>query len=210
MECLVTKECVSVIGVGGAGRNTVQRIHIGNCIVVDVKKERTGETNADLAIWLDPACAEADFSSADWKSMGDSIANSDAVVMCAGLGGNTGTNIAPVVADWVKRQGKTVVAVVFEPFVFEGFTRKAVAEKGVARMKEIADCVICISNDKLKSVAGARQKLGDAFAFADDVVAKSVEMLSKSASQEAIAALAREMSANAIVKQVHNNTCFKA
>ena len=201
MENIMSQKCVSVIGVGGAGANTVQRIHIGNCIVVDVKNERAGETNADLAIWLDPTCAEVNFSSADWKSMGDSIANSDAVVICAG--GKTGTNIAPIVADLAKGWGKMVVAVLFEPFAFEGFTRKAMAEKGVARMKEIADCVICVSNDKLKSVAGARQKLGDAFAFADDVVAKSVEMLTKSASQEAIAALAREMSAHAIVKQVH-------
>jgi len=77
------------------------------------------------------------------------LKGSDMVFVTAGLGGGTGTGAAPVVAQIAKEIGALTIGVVTRPFSFEGGHRAKAAEEGASRLKEHADTLIVIPNDRL-------------------------------------------------------------
>ncbi len=74
--------------------------------------------------------------------------DSKAVIVVAGMGGGTGTGGAPVVAQIAKGLGVPIVAIVTMPFHFEGQKRWAQARKGIHDLKEYADALIVLPNDR--------------------------------------------------------------
>ena len=74
------------------------------------------------------------------------------VFVTAGLGGGTGTGAAPVVAQIAKEIGALTIGVVTRPFSFEGNHRAKAAEEGAMRLKEHADTLIVIPNDRLLQI----------------------------------------------------------
>jgi len=70
----------------------------------------------------------------------------------AGLGGGTGTGAAAIVAQIAKEIGALTIGVVTRPFTFEGAKRLQNAEQGIARLKEHADTLIVIPNDRLLQI----------------------------------------------------------
>ena len=74
----------------------------------------------------------------------------DMVFVTTGLGGGTGTGAAPDHRQpRLARLGALVVAVVTQPFAFEGRCRRRQAEEGLAALRQVVDTVITIPNDKL-------------------------------------------------------------
>ena len=100
------------------------------------------------------------------------------VFITAGMGGGTGTGAAPVIASIAKEMGALTVAVVTKPFNFEGATRKAAAEKGIAELVEEVDSLITIPNQKLMDILGRRTSMEEAFAKADDILKGAVQGIS--------------------------------
>jgi cell division protein FtsZ len=66
------------------------------------------------------------------------------------------------------------VAVVTRPFSFEGRKRAKMAEDGIAQLKEVADTVITIPNDRLRGLASKNAKMVDMFQRADEILLHSV------------------------------------
>jgi cell division protein FtsZ len=97
------------------------------------------------------------------------------VFIAAGLGGGTGTGAAPVIAEICKELGALTVAVVTKPFKFEARKRSKQAEEGIARLKEVADTVITIPNDRLRGLAKKNATLIDMFKMADEILHHSVK-----------------------------------
>lgn len=107
------------------------------------------------------------------------LKGSDMVFITAGMGGGTGTGGAPVVAQIAKEIGALTIGVVTRPFNFEGARRIQAAEAGITRLKEKADTLIVIPNDRLLQLVDKRANLEQAFRVADDVLRQGVQGISE-------------------------------
>jgi cell division protein FtsZ len=107
------------------------------------------------------------------------LKGSDMVFVTAGMGGGTGTGAAPVVAQIAKEVGALTIGVVTRPFTFEGSRRAQSAEAGISKLKEHADTLIVIPNDRLLQMVDKRASLQDAFGLADDVLRQGIQGISE-------------------------------
>ncbi len=107
------------------------------------------------------------------------LKGSDMVFVTAGLGGGTGTGAAPIVAQIAKEVGALTIGVVTRPFTFEGMRRQQSAEAGISKLKEQADTLIVIPNDRLLQIVDKRASLQEAFQLADDVLRQGIQGISE-------------------------------
>jgi len=107
------------------------------------------------------------------------LKGSDMVFVTAGMGGGTGTGAAPIVAQVAKECGALTIAVVTRPFTFEGGKRHQSAENGIANLREHADTLIAIPNDRLLQLVDKRASLQDSFRIADEVLHQGIQGISE-------------------------------
>ena len=107
------------------------------------------------------------------------LKGSDMVFITSGMGGGTGTGACPIVAQISKEVGALTIGVVTRPFTFEGARRIQNAEGGITKLKEQADTLIVIPNDRLLQIVDKRANLQDAFRIADDVLHQGVQGISE-------------------------------
>ena len=186
---------IKVIGVGGGGSNAVNRmmdegIQGVEFITVNTdaqalmlskspQRVRLGEKlTRGLGAGGDPEIGRkaAEETSDELYS---ALKGSDMVFVTAGMGGGTGTGAAPVVAQIAKESGALTIGVVTRPFTFEGMRRMASAEQGINKLKEHADTLIVIPNDRLLQLADKRASLQDAFRLADEVLHQGIQGISE-------------------------------
>ncbi|MGV6806636.1 MAG: cell division protein FtsZ [bacterium] len=181
---------IKVIGVGGGGGNAVR--HMIDCSVEGVEficantdAQALADVNATvlqlgncitkgLGAGANPEIGRQS-ALEDRDRIADVLEGADMVFITAGMGGGTGTGAAPVVAEVARELGILTVAVVTRPFPFEGKKRMAVAEEGIARLKEYVDSLITVPNEKLLSVLGKGTSLLSAFKAANDVLLGAVQ-----------------------------------
>jgi len=101
------------------------------------------------------------------------VSNSDMVFVLAGMGGGSGTGSIPVVAHLGKETGAVVIAVVTMPFEAEK-ARIDKAEFGLQELREVADTVIVLDNNRLVDIAG-QLPMEQAFAVANELVATMIK-----------------------------------
>ena len=104
------------------------------------------------------------------------LADADLVFLAAGLGGGTGTGATPIIASVAKEIGALTIAIVTKPFGFEGAKRADVAQQGLAELRQIADTVICIPNDRVLKTAVALP-IDEAFRVSDEVLYQTVSSM---------------------------------
>lgn len=186
---------IKVIGVGGGGSNAVNRmidegiqgvefisVNTDAQALVGAKAKsrlRLGDKlTRGLGAGGDPEIGrKAAEESAD--ELYNALKGSDMVFVTAGMGGGTGTGAAPVVAQVAKESGALTIGVVTRPFTFEGMRRMQSAEVGIGKLKEHADTLIVIPNDRLLQIADKRASLQDAFRLADDVLHQGIQGISE-------------------------------
>ena len=96
----------------------------------------------------------------------DALRGVDMMFLVAGMGGGTGTGAA-------RSQGAIVIGVATMPFKIEG-ARIHKAEDGLASLRQHADTVIVIENDKLVEIAG-NMPLQQAFSVADEIIVTMIK-----------------------------------
>ncbi|HJK77572.1 cell division protein FtsZ [Methanocorpusculum vombati] len=190
LESLKTK--ITVVGCGGGGSNTVARIFEEGVEGAEIYalntdaqhlsmlRGRVGkriligrQTTKGLGAGAMPQRGEeAALESED--VIRQSINGSNMVFVTAGLGGGTGTGSAPIVAKIAKEVGALTIAIVTLPFTSESATRMENAEIGLERLREVADTVIVIPNDRILEVV-PRLPLSQAFKVADEVLMRAVK-----------------------------------
>src|SRR6056297_1832390 len=181
---------ITVVGCGGAGSNTVNRmaeegIHGADLVAANTDVQHLVDIDADTKILmgqqktkgrgagsLPQVGEEAAIESQD--EIRDSISGSDMVFVTAGLGGGTGTGSAPVVAKAAREQGALTIAIVTTPFTAEGEVRRTNAEAGLERLRDVADTVIVVPNDRLLDSVG-KLPVRQAFKVSDEVLMRSVK-----------------------------------
>ncbi len=107
------------------------------------------------------------------------LRGADMVFVTAGMGGGTGTGAASIIAQIGRELGALTIGVVTRPFAFEGSRRIQVAEAGIDNLKQQADTLIVIPNDRLLQIVDKHANLQDAFRIADDVLRQGVQGISE-------------------------------
>jgi cell division protein FtsZ len=181
---------IKVVGVGGGGSNTVNRM-----IEADVRGIDFIAVNSDAqALNHSLSTHRVQIGRRLTKGLGSGgraeigeraaqesvqeiereVQGAHMVFVTAGMGGGTGTGAAPIVADIARRQGALTVGIVTKPFPFEGARRAASAEDGIQRMKDAVDALIVVPNERLLSLAGRGTTMVEAFRLADDVLHQGI------------------------------------
>ena len=181
---------ITVVGCGGAGSNTINRmheegIHGATLVAANTDVQHLVDIEADHKILmgrektqgrgagsLPQVGEEAALESQD--EIRDRIASSDMVFVTAGLGGGTGTGSAPVVAKAARETDALTIAVVTTPFTAEGEVRRTNAEAGLERLRDVADTVIVVPNDRLLDSVG-QLPVRQAFKISDEILMRSVK-----------------------------------
>lgn len=98
-------------------------------------------------------------------------------IIIAGLGGETGTDVAPVVARIAREKEVTLtVGVVTIPFIFEGSQKILKALKGAEEMRKYVDALFIIDNQCLTEIYNDLDQ-SNAFAKSDETLATAVRSL---------------------------------
>ncbi|MBU0507489.1 cell division protein FtsZ [bacterium] len=193
-EDIVGSAKMKVIGVGGAGGNALNCMIEAGLTSVDfiavntdaqalqnncsARKIQIGrETTRGLGAGANPDVGRqaVNESRDDIRTVVD---GADMIFVTAGMGGGTGTGAAPVVAQVAKESGALTVGIVTKPFAFEGRKRLAIAERGLAELKEHVDTLIVIPNQRLISLVERDTRLLEAFKLADNVLLQATRGIS--------------------------------
>lgn len=184
------KTHIKVIGCGGAGNNTINRIaEVGvkgaetialNTDAQDLlyttsdKKILIGrETTRGLGAGSNPKLGE-DAAREQEMEIKKSLEDADMVFVTCGLGGGTGTGSAPIVAELGRKMGALVVGIVTTPFTMEGSKRWENAQIGLEKLEEAVDTLIVIPNEKLLELC-PDLPLQTAFKVADEILTNAVK-----------------------------------
>ncbi|OYU95832.1 MAG: cell division protein FtsZ [Bacteroidetes bacterium B1(2017)] len=95
--------------------------------------------------------------------------NTKMLFITAGMGGGTGTGAAPIIAKTAREMDILTVGIVTTPFSFEGKRRKDFAYEGIEALKNSVDCLLIISNDKIKEMYG-NLTMRAAFGHANEIL----------------------------------------
>ena len=183
------KATIKVVGTGGGGNNTINRISevgiIGaETIALNTDAQDLLYTTADKKILLgreltkglgagaDPKVGEEAARESE-KEIKDALAGSDMVFITCGLGGGTGTGSAPIVAEIAKKIGALTVGIVTLPFSMEGNRRYQNAMEGLEKLENFVDTLIVIPNDRLLELAPDLPLT--AFKVADEILTNAVK-----------------------------------
>jgi cell division protein FtsZ len=181
---------VKVIGVGGAGGNAAEymarqdfagvaftavntdaqalaQLTLADRVALGAKLTRGLGTGGDPE--MGRASAEEDV-----EKLKALCAGADIVCVVAGLGGGTGTGAGPVVARLARETGALVLGIVTLPFEFEGSRRLRQAQLGLRELKNAADGVICLPNQKVFKLIDENTSVNEAFKITNELLAQGV------------------------------------
>lgn len=180
---------IVVIGVGGAGNNTVTRLMeagamCAECIAINTDALHLNISKANQKILIgekltkglgvggDPKLGRAAIEESR-KHVEDALSNIDIAFITAGFGGGTGAGAAPVIADIARRKGAITVGVITTPFRIEK-RRKESAEVALGEMRRKCDTVVVIDDNRLIELV-PQLPISEAFRVADQVLANMIK-----------------------------------
>jgi len=185
---------IKVVGVGGSGGNAISRMAkckikgveliAVNADVQDLQRTRAHQKirigkqlTRGLGTGMNPEIGKR-AAEEQKEEIKEKLSGADMVFVTCGLGGGCGSGAAPVVTEIAREIGALTIAVVTKPFSFEGLLRKEIAEKALKKLKERADTLISISNDKLFSILEPNTTLLNAFWVCDEILRQAVQGIS--------------------------------
>jgi len=191
---------IVIIGCGGAGNNTVNRVHHmgvagAETIAINTDKQHLDMIQADKRVLIGKSLTKG-LGAGGYPDVGKRAAemarptlealleSADLVFITAGMGGGTGTGSAPVVAQIAKEQGAIVVGMVSYPFQVEK-ARLIRAEEGLEALAAAADSVIVLDNNRLKNFV-PNLPLGQAFSVMDQLIGETVKGISETITEPSL------------------------
>ncbi|HUV26426.1 MAG TPA: cell division protein FtsZ [Anaerolineales bacterium] len=186
---------IKVVGVGGGGCNAVDRmieegLHGVEFIAINTDAQALMLSKAPVRVRIGDKLTRGLGSGGNPETgkkaaeesaeeMYDVLRGADMVFITGGMGGGTGTGGCSIVAQIAREVGALTIGVVTRPFTFEGSRRIQAAESGIQQLKEQADTLIVIPNDRLLQIVDKRANLHEAFNIADDVLRQGVQGISE-------------------------------
>ncbi|MDD4307615.1 MAG: cell division protein FtsZ [Thermoplasmata archaeon] len=184
------KTNIKIVGCGGGGSNTVNRLVESGILGADLYALNTDaqhlltihsphkiligrRSTKGLGAGALPQIGEEAAREAE-EEIRAALTGADIVFVTCGLGGGTGTGSAPFVAAMAKELGALAIAICTSPFRAEGSIRMENAEYGLEKLRAVADTVIVIPNDKLIELV-PKLSINAAFKVADEVLMRSIK-----------------------------------
>ena len=151
------RSIVKVIGVGGGGINAANQMffHIKdiNFAVLDSDSQKLNESPIPDRVLLESIPGhDARYVTEENKAEIATLFDDDTkwAIIVAGMGGETGTDVASVVARIAReKEVALTVGIVTIPFQFEGTERIQMALAGVEEMRKHVDALFVINNEHL-------------------------------------------------------------
>lgn len=185
---------IKVIGIGGAGCNTISRLFDSsiknvelislNTDIQDLNKKkshlkmRIGEKiTQGLGAGMKPEIGKLS-AKENAKEIEDVLKDTDIVFLTAGLGGGTGSGAMPVVSEIAKNLGVLTIGIVTLPFSFEGKKRKRIALNSLEEIEKNINTLVVIPNDKLIHLIPPKSSVEFAFKKCDELLKEAVESIS--------------------------------
>jgi cell division protein FtsZ len=184
----VGKANIKVIGVGGAGSNMVSWLYKkgvkgAEIIACNTDQQHLNMTEADNKFLIGETITRglgcggypekgAQAAQEALQEIKEVLTGADMVFICAGMGGGTGTGAAPVIGSVAKSNNCIIIGTVTMPFKVER-ARIDKAEFGLQQLRQVADTVIVIDNNRLVNIAG-NLPVEQAFAVANELIATMI------------------------------------
>ncbi|MCY4403903.1 MAG: hypothetical protein OXD54_15160 [Candidatus Poribacteria bacterium] len=182
-----------VIGVGCAGGNVVKRmVETGltniEYYVVNTDQRVNNKVNYATPVLIGSNITQG-FGCAGYPVRGRLAAEEDSdklhqimhdadiVLVIAGMGGGTGTGAVPVIASLSREQGAFTVGIVTLPFNFEGERCVEIAELGLQKLRENADSVLVVPNQRIHDTVESKLTISDAYGLSDEMLIRCVETI---------------------------------
>ena len=197
---LIGQPRIVIVGCGGAGNNTINRLYHmkvsgAETIAINTDKQHLEMIQADKRVLVGKSLTKG-LGAGGFPDVGKRaaemarttleglLADADLCFVTAGMGGGTGTGVAPVVAQIAKEQGAIVVGMVSYPFQVEK-ARLLRAEEGLEALSHAADSVIVLDNNRLMNFV-PNLPLGQAFSVMDQLIAETVKGISETITEPSL------------------------
>ncbi len=195
------KPRMAVVGVGGAGNNTVNRlnemsVHGAGLYAFNTDAKQLGMLSPEITKLILGKEMTRGLGAGGFPEIGEKAAelsrteinthlrDTHLVFIAVGMGGGTGTGAAPVIARIAKENGSVVVGIVTLPFSLER-VRMETAKKGLLRLRKEVDTLIVIDNQRLVDLY-PNLPIEQTFKIADEITAKAVRGISETISRESM------------------------
>ncbi|MCK4443154.1 MAG: cell division protein FtsZ [Thermoplasmata archaeon] len=184
---------IIVVGCGGAGSNSVNRltnmgIHGAETFAINTDKLHLDRISADNKLLIGKSVTRgmgcggspevglecAELSEDEIQQI---VSGADLVFITVGMGGGTGTGLAPYVAEMARRSRAAVVAIASTPFTVER-SRVAKAHRGLERLRRCSDSVIMLDNNRLLEIV-PNLPVDQAFGVMDQLITEVVKGLTE-------------------------------
>ena len=177
-----------VVGVGGAGNNTVSRledlgINHAETININTDAQDLYYSNSKYKVLIGKNCCQGQGSGNDPSVGGEAaeedrdrlskLLNGDIIFLTCGLGGGTGTGAAPIIAEEAKKNKAIVVTFCSFPFKSEGAQRAIRAREGLKNLAKYSDFLITVPNDNLLGIVGKIPMI-TGFKIMDEVLIRNI------------------------------------
>lgn len=185
---------IKVIGVGGAGGNIVNLAVKDNFpgiefININTDSQALKVSSVPLKIELGTYATKGEGTGGDLdaarraceeqrEEIVQVLKGAHLVFITAGMGGGTGTGVAPVISEIAHGLRIMTIAVIVLPFSFEGKRKRMKALKGKEDLKSTVDTLISMENDKLFANFIGNIPLTESFEKANYVLVELIESLS--------------------------------
>ncbi|MFW9866649.1 MAG: cell division protein FtsZ [Candidatus Thorarchaeota archaeon] len=177
-----------VVGVGGAGNNTISRLEdmgMNNADTVNINTDAHDlyYSNAKHKILIgkdkcqglgsgnDPVVG-AEAAIEDRERL-RKVLDADIIFLTCGLGGGTGTGAAPIIAEEAKKNDAIVVTFCSFPFKSEGIQRAIRAKVGLKNLAGHSDFLITVPNDNLLDIVGKIPMI-TGFKIMDEILIRNI------------------------------------
>ncbi|ALJ56540.1 Cell division protein FtsZ [Candidatus Xiphinematobacter sp. Idaho Grape] len=170
---------VKIVGIGNAGIDLVDRFTTGRAAqwetvaintdfqslaysMADSKIPIGTKTTHGLGTGSNPELGReaAIESQAAFQAVGESTTM---IIVCAGLGGGTGSGVVPVLLETVRAHGALTVALLTLPFDFEGTRRTRQAMDALEKVRSSTDAILVFENNRMSEVTQSRANIGETF-----------------------------------------------
>ncbi len=189
---------IRVVGCGGAGTNSVHRLVSSGLrgvrtVAVNTDREHLGRTSCDSKVLLGDGAVRgtggrpeigARLAGMHEREVRAVVTGGDLTFVLAGLGGGTGTGLAPLVGNWARLSGSIAVGVVTMPFRAEAHRQDA-ARRGLEAMRAACNTLVVLDNDRLQERV-PDLPVEQAFAVMDHMVAEVIRGLTNAINERCL------------------------
>jgi len=184
---------IKIFGIGSAGTTVLDRLVLDGLQRVDLcaidtdlqnlsgalaqdKIQLGRETTRGLGAGGDP---EVGYLAAENEQhvLKENFEDVEVAFILAGLGGGTGSGVAPVVARLAREHCQLVIAVLTLPFEFEGRRRCQQAAQALELIEQFGHAVVCFENDRMGDAILPKAGIAQAFAAADATLSQCVHSM---------------------------------